>query len=158
MAIADIRSAELEIPSRGPAGIPGPSGDQVNLDTRALIGITTIAPSAGFIRTAGKTAVGDGGGKVYARVVSEPAHADKAQSVDGAWWEGAQETEYEDVFLKHFLRRHDYREDGLREAFQGSPRSHRSTGYGSSATATSSDPPAVPDALRRWRLSRRQHH
>jgi YD repeat-containing protein len=40
-----------------------------------------------YVRTAGYYAAGDGGGALYKRVVSEPAHSGKFQSADGAWWE-----------------------------------------------------------------------
>ncbi len=39
-----------------------------------------------YARTAGYSAVGDGGEALYKRVASEPSHAGKVQSADGAWW------------------------------------------------------------------------
>jgi hypothetical protein len=38
-------------------------------------------------RTNGFSTVGDGGGALYRRVVSEPSHGGKVQSQDGSWWE-----------------------------------------------------------------------
>jgi hypothetical protein len=40
-----------------------------------------------FTRLAGYAASGDGGGALYKRSASEPSHAGKFQSADGAWWE-----------------------------------------------------------------------
>lgn len=40
-----------------------------------------------YLRTAGYYAPGDGGGALYKRVATEPSHAGKVQSADGAWWE-----------------------------------------------------------------------
>jgi hypothetical protein len=56
-------------------------------DTRTDAVAATIPASQDWVRTAGYAAVGDGGGALYKRVVSEPAHAGKFQSADGAWWE-----------------------------------------------------------------------
>lgn len=39
------------------------------------------------LRTNGFAVTGDGGAALYVRVVSEPSHAGKIQSNDGAWWE-----------------------------------------------------------------------
>ncbi|MDM8344523.1 glycosyl hydrolase family 28-related protein, partial [Pseudochrobactrum sp. sp1633] len=39
----------------------------------------------------GYYATGDGGDALYKRVISEPAHAGKVQSADGAWWELSEE-------------------------------------------------------------------
>jgi|GEM_PF-5152435 len=40
-----------------------------------------------LVRVGGYAAPGDGGGALYRRVLSEPAHAGKIQSADGSWWE-----------------------------------------------------------------------
>lgn len=40
-----------------------------------------------YLRTAGYYTPGDGGGALYKRVATEPSHAGKVQSADGAWWE-----------------------------------------------------------------------
>lgn len=58
--------------------------------TKADVEAATISGSLGFIRTAGYSAAGDGGGALYKRVVSEPSHEGKIQSDDGAWWEIAE--------------------------------------------------------------------
>ncbi|AXH76957.1 MAG: pectate lyase superfamily protein [Caudoviricetes sp.] len=58
-----------------------------SISTRAAIVTTTIAASVQFITTVGFATVGDGGGALYVRVASEPTHAGKVQSADGAWWE-----------------------------------------------------------------------
>lgn len=59
----------------------------VTLDTRALIAATEIDATINTLRTSGYTSPGDGGGGLYVRAVSEPAHDGKVQSDDGAWWE-----------------------------------------------------------------------
>ena len=59
----------------------------VNFQSRAQIIATVIPdPQVLHIRTAGGEAAGDGGGALYARAPSEPAHGAKIQSADGAWW------------------------------------------------------------------------
>ncbi len=50
----------------------------------------TVAPD--YIRTAGYTAAGDGGGALYKKAASEPPHGGKFQSADGTWWEIAENT------------------------------------------------------------------
>ena len=56
-------------------------------DVNATVQVTSIPGSVNFISTAGYHALGDGGGALYRRVGSQPAHAGKIQSADGAWWE-----------------------------------------------------------------------
>lgn len=46
-----------------------------------------IAPDLQYVQTAGYSSPGDGGGALYKRVGSEPSHAGKFQSADGAWFE-----------------------------------------------------------------------
>lgn len=46
-----------------------------------------IGEGAAFLRTAGYAVPGDWGGALYKKVASEPPHADKIQSADGAWWQ-----------------------------------------------------------------------
>ncbi|MFB6419899.1 hypothetical protein [Bradyrhizobium tunisiense] len=48
---------------------------------------TNLPSGMTYLRTAGLTAAGDGGGALYKKVVSEPSHNGKFQSADGAWWE-----------------------------------------------------------------------
>lgn len=45
-----------------------------------------IPPVLDSIRTEGHYSPGDGGGALYKRVTTEPDHAGKIQSADGAWW------------------------------------------------------------------------
>lgn len=61
--------------------------DDVDFDTRADLEVAEIAVGVNLVRIAGYTSVGDGGGASYKRVGSEPPHAGKIQSADGAWWE-----------------------------------------------------------------------
>lgn len=62
-------------------------GDTIQVGARASVATTTIPAAINAIRTSGYAAAGDGGDALYKRVVSEPSHAGKAQSADGAWWE-----------------------------------------------------------------------
>lgn len=55
--------------------------------TKTAAETATIEGSVTWLRTQGDTAIGDGGGALYKKVVSEPAHEGKFQSQDGAWWE-----------------------------------------------------------------------
>jgi len=56
-------------------------------DTRTTAIAESFDNNVQFVETAGYYSVGDGGGALYKRVSSEPAHAGKFQSADGAWWE-----------------------------------------------------------------------
>lgn len=47
----------------------------------------TIPPPITAFRTNGYAEEGDGGAALYKRVASEPSHAGKIQTADGAWWE-----------------------------------------------------------------------
>lgn len=53
----------------------------------AAVQAATISGGVNFVRTAGFNDAGDSGGAVYVRSISEPTHAGKIQSADGAWWE-----------------------------------------------------------------------
>lgn len=55
-------------------------------DTRADVVTASIPATIEHIYTGGYSAVGDNGGAHYIRVATEPAHAAKIQSADGAWW------------------------------------------------------------------------
>ncbi len=56
-------------------------------NTRAAVAAATIEADVDIVTTKGYATFGDGGGAVYKRVGSEPSHALKVQSADGAWWE-----------------------------------------------------------------------
>lgn len=73
---------------KGDVGDPGPS--DINYETRTAVQAATISGVVDGIKTLGYRAVGDGGGALYKRVVSEPSHEGKIQSNDGAWWEIAE--------------------------------------------------------------------
>lgn len=45
-----------------------------------------------YLRLAGYTTAGDGGAALYKKVGTQPVHAGKFQSADGAWWEIAEPT------------------------------------------------------------------
>lgn len=63
------------------------SGNAPLFDTRLAVSLANIDPLVNALRTAGYNSVGDGGSALYKRVATEPSHAGKVQSVDGAWWE-----------------------------------------------------------------------
>ena len=58
-----------------------------NFESRAAVEIADIDIEVTFVRTAGFTIAGDGGGGLYVRVPTEPAHNLKIQSADGGFWE-----------------------------------------------------------------------
>lgn len=55
--------------------------------TTAECALTSISANVEAVRTTGHTDAGDGGSALYVRVLTEPTHAGKFQSADGAWWE-----------------------------------------------------------------------
>lgn len=63
------------------------STEIVDFDTRTAVSTTNISSGITYLRTSGYYLVGDGGGALYKKVISEPAHTGKIQSADGAWWE-----------------------------------------------------------------------
>lgn len=68
------------------------SVDTANFNSRGQVIASTINdPLVAYIRTAGYATPGDGGGALYVRALSEPAHEGKVQSADGTWWEYAPE-------------------------------------------------------------------
>ncbi len=58
-------------------------------DFATTLDVATSVIDAGVarLRTAGHSAVGDGGDALFKRVALAPSHALKVQSADGAWWE-----------------------------------------------------------------------
>ncbi|MEO9874088.1 MAG: hypothetical protein ABJM26_05420 [Anderseniella sp.] len=61
--------------------------DDIDYDTRADLQTANVAPGINLACIIGYTSVGDGGVASYRRAGSEPSHAGKIQSDDGAWWE-----------------------------------------------------------------------
>lgn len=61
-----------------------------DFDTKADAEAADIDAGLNFLRIAGRAAVGDFGGGLYKKAVSEPSHEGKLQSNDGAWWELAE--------------------------------------------------------------------
>ena len=59
----------------------------VLFETRADVQGATINATVNVIAVGGCASAGDGGGALYKRVGSQPSHALKIQSGDGAWWE-----------------------------------------------------------------------
>lgn len=70
-------------------GQAGPIETQV-YDTQTAASLSSVKLTVQTVRTGGFSAAGDGGGAIYRRVASEPAHEGKFQSADGAWWELAE--------------------------------------------------------------------
>lgn len=74
----------------------GRASDLVNQDNLTIYptfaGMSKRSVSVGVnaLRTNGYTAAGDGGGALYRKVGSEPPHEGKFRSIDGAWWEIAE--------------------------------------------------------------------
>ena len=65
-------------------------GTETSFDTRAQAQAALVSPYEQAIYLTGYFSAGDGGGALYKRAVSEPTHAGKLQSADGAWWELAE--------------------------------------------------------------------
>lgn len=59
-------------------------------NSKAAVEAATVDAAVQSIQLTGYYAAGDGGGALYKRVETEPAHAGKIQSADGAWWEIAE--------------------------------------------------------------------
>ncbi len=55
--------------------------------SRAAAAVASIPVTVDVIETQGYATPGDGGAGCYLRAGSQPAHAGKVQSADGAWWE-----------------------------------------------------------------------
>ena len=58
-----------------------------DFESRSAVEIGDIDPQVSFVRTAGYSVPGDGGGGLYVRTQVEPAHNLKIQSADGSFWE-----------------------------------------------------------------------
>lgn len=64
-----------------------------NFATFAAVQVANIPLLVTYIRVAGHSSPGDGGDSLFKRALSEPWHAGKLQSSDGAWWELVSETQ-----------------------------------------------------------------
>ncbi|SDP92565.1 Carbohydrate binding domain-containing protein [Phyllobacterium sp. YR620] len=73
-------------------------GDAFPYDTKAAAEAATISGGINTIRLLGYGSAGDGGGGLYVRVGSEPSHAGKLQSADGAWWQLSTDTAHPRMF------------------------------------------------------------
>ncbi|MER9133923.1 hypothetical protein [Mesorhizobium sp. M0768] len=58
--------------------------------TVASMSALSVPVGVNTLRVDGFSAAGDGGGALYKKVLSEPSHAAKFQTDDGAWWELAE--------------------------------------------------------------------
>lgn len=61
--------------------------DTLRFPTRSDAIAATVPLTVDVVETQGYQSVADGGGGVYRRAGTEPVHAGKLQSDDGAWWE-----------------------------------------------------------------------
>jgi hypothetical protein len=77
---------DLAIEAADTAAVEG-AGDVPMMPSRAFAIAATIPAARSYVQTQGYYNHGDGGGALYAKVGSEPAHSGKFQSADGAWWE-----------------------------------------------------------------------
>lgn len=64
---------------------PGTYGS--SYPSRAALAAASVSVVQLYADVAGYASAGDGGAARYKRAASEPAHAGKVQSADGAWWE-----------------------------------------------------------------------
>lgn len=58
--------------------------------TTAAAATTALSADIDYVRTSGFQVAGDLGGALYRRAGTQPSHAGKFQSADGAWWEIAE--------------------------------------------------------------------
>jgi hypothetical protein len=93
-AIADIEEAgqeqlnDIEAAGEAITGIVSPIIIAENtFGTKGSVELWNPETPPDYVRTAGHYTAGDGGGALYRKVASEPAHAGKIQSADGTWWE-----------------------------------------------------------------------
>lgn len=75
------------VPESQLGNVPVP--DKSDYGSITAVETADIKEDVQYLRTAGYYAPGDGGGALYKRVATEPPHAGKVQSADGAWWEFA---------------------------------------------------------------------
>lgn len=73
------------VPESQLGNVPVP--DKSDYGSITAVETAEIKEDVQYLRTAGYYAPGDGGGALYKRVATQPAHAGKVQSADGAWWE-----------------------------------------------------------------------
>jgi hypothetical protein len=64
-----------------------PNWTGYSVASRTALQAANVPAAVVSLGVLGHAAVGDGGGARYKRVASEPAHPQKVQSADGAWWE-----------------------------------------------------------------------
>ncbi|MFK7945739.1 MAG: hypothetical protein AB8B85_22905 [Paracoccaceae bacterium] len=72
-----------------PGSLPPPPSPVLppDFESRSAVEAADIDNEVSFVRTAGYSVPGDGGGALYVRVAPEPGHELKIQSADGAFWE-----------------------------------------------------------------------
>lgn len=79
-------AANIEGP-KGDKGDKGDAGISSDYPSIASVQSSVIGSGTASINVAGYYSAGDGGAALYKRVATEPTHAGKVQSADGAWWE-----------------------------------------------------------------------
>lgn len=97
---ADLNAASVDTLSDRVGSL---EGAVATFPSNAVAAAAILAPTVLFLRTTGYYAPGDGGGALYVRVGSQPAHAGKIQSSGGIWWEIADDT----LNIKQFGARSD---------------------------------------------------
>jgi hypothetical protein len=86
-AVTDANTAADRAEDARDVAVAAAGANLVNIGSRATAVAANIPPEVAYVITAGYAAVGDGGGALYKRVGTQPTHAGKFQSADGAWWE-----------------------------------------------------------------------
>src|SRR5690606_24884442 len=93
-SLADLEGSLGELAVKDTVSEAIGDADAVNVNARlgefnsvADVEAHHVPASLDSIRTNGYYTPGDGGGALYKRVSTEPAHGGKIQSADGAWWE-----------------------------------------------------------------------
>jgi hypothetical protein len=102
-AIDDKADANAASVSTLSARVGSLEGAVATFPSNAVAAAAILAPTVLFLRTTGYYTAGDGGGALYVRVGSQPAHAGKIQSSGGIWWEIADDA----LNIKQFGARSD---------------------------------------------------
>lgn len=85
-----VRIVDIDVLGNGTAELSRTDMSMQAFDTVADVEDARINRRVDAIYVSGYYDAGDGGGAHYKRVSSEPSHAGKIQSDDGAWWEIAE--------------------------------------------------------------------
>lgn len=81
-----LQDSVIELVARGERGVPGTPGDY-DYETTTAAAAQNIPTIRQTVRVGGRYSLLDKGTSIWAKVLVEPTHPAKFQSLDGAWWE-----------------------------------------------------------------------